>query len=56
MLTLLVEDDPDYAEIIAHTLKRDQHDVVTIDNVAGVALGKAVAQKVIAWAENDGSK
>jgi membrane-associated phospholipid phosphatase len=27
-----------------------------IDNVAGVALGTAVAQKVIAWAENDGSK
>jgi membrane-associated phospholipid phosphatase len=27
-----------------------------IDNVAGVALGKAVAQKVIGWAENDGSK
>jgi membrane-associated phospholipid phosphatase len=27
-----------------------------IDNVAGIALGKAVAQKVIAWAENDGSK
>ncbi|HSE47289.1 MAG TPA: response regulator transcription factor [Gemmatimonadales bacterium] len=37
MLTLLVEDDPDYAEIIAHTLKRDQHDVVTIDNVAGAS-------------------
>jgi DNA-binding response OmpR family regulator len=35
MLTLLVEDDPDYAEIIAHTLRRDQHEVVTIDNVAG---------------------
>jgi membrane-associated phospholipid phosphatase len=27
-----------------------------IDNVAGVTLGKAVAQKVIAWAETDGSK
>lgn len=35
MLTLVVEDDPDYADIIAHTLKRDQHDVVTLDNVAG---------------------
>ena len=27
-----------------------------IDNVAGVNLGKAVAQKVIAWAEGDGSQ
>jgi membrane-associated phospholipid phosphatase len=27
-----------------------------IDNVAGVGLGTAVARKVIAWAENDGSK
>ena len=27
-----------------------------IDNVAGVELGRAVAQKVIAWAETDGSK
>jgi membrane-associated phospholipid phosphatase len=27
-----------------------------IDNVSGVTLGKAVAQKVIAWAETDGSK
>ncbi len=35
MLTLLVEDDVDYAEIIAHTLKRDQHEVVTLDNIAG---------------------
>ncbi len=35
MLTLVVEDDPDYADIIAHTLKRDHHEVVTIDNIAG---------------------
>ena len=27
-----------------------------IDNVAGVALGKSVAQKFIAWANADGSQ
>jgi two-component system, OmpR family, KDP operon response regulator KdpE len=33
MLTLVVEDDPDYADIIAHTLRRDAHDVVVLDSV-----------------------
>ena len=28
----------------------------SIDNVAGVALGKAVVQKFIAWANSDGSQ
>jgi DNA-binding response OmpR family regulator len=32
MLVLVLEDDPDYAEIIAHTLKRDGHEVVTFDS------------------------
>jgi DNA-binding response OmpR family regulator len=35
MLTLLVEDDLDYAEIISHTLKREQHEVIVLDTVAG---------------------
>ena len=35
MLILVVEDDEDYAEIIAHTLKREGHDVVHIDTVRG---------------------
>lgn len=37
MLVLLMEDDPDYADIVAHTIKRDQHDVVVVDSVAGAA-------------------
>jgi DNA-binding response OmpR family regulator len=35
MLVLVVEDDEDYAEIIAHTLKRDGHEVVHVDNIRG---------------------
>lgn len=35
MLVLLVEDDEDYAEIIAHTLKRDGHDTVWVDSIKG---------------------
>jgi two-component system response regulator MtrA len=35
MLILVVEDDQDYAEIIAHTLKRDGHEVVHLDTVKG---------------------
>lgn len=35
MLILVVEDDEDYAEIIAHTLKREGHDVVHMDTVRG---------------------
>jgi two-component system response regulator MtrA len=35
MLILVVEDDQDYAEIIAHTLKRDGHDVVHVDTLKG---------------------
>ena len=35
MLILAVEDDEDYAEIIAHTLKRDGHDVVHVDSIRG---------------------
>lgn len=35
MLILVLEDDEDYADIIAHTLKRDEHDVVVVDSVAG---------------------
>jgi two-component system OmpR family response regulator len=34
---MVVEDDPDYAEIIAHTLRRDSHEVVVLDSV-GAAL------------------
>lgn len=30
MLSLVVEDDPDYAEIIAHTLRRESHEVVVV--------------------------
>ncbi len=30
MLSLVVEDDPDYAEIIAHTLRRESHEVVIV--------------------------
>jgi two-component system, OmpR family, catabolic regulation response regulator CreB len=30
-VTLVVEDDPDYADIISYTLKRDAHDVVVFD-------------------------
>lgn len=37
MLILVVEDDEDYAEIIAHTLKREGHDVVHMDTVKGAA-------------------
>jgi DNA-binding response OmpR family regulator len=33
MLILVVEDDPDYADVIAHTLSRDGHEVVTVDQV-----------------------
>ena len=33
MLTLIVEDDEDYAEIIGHALKRDGHDVVALTSV-----------------------
>jgi len=32
---LVVEDDNDYAEIIAHTLKRDGHEVVIVDTMKG---------------------
>src|SRR4029078_3169126 len=35
MLILVVEDDQDYAEIIANTLKRDGHEVVHLDTVKG---------------------
>jgi two-component system response regulator MtrA len=35
MLILAVEDDQDYAEIIAHTLKREGHEVVTVDTIRG---------------------
>lgn len=35
MLVLVVEDDEDYAEVIAHTLKREGHDVVHVDSVKG---------------------
>jgi two-component system OmpR family response regulator len=37
MLVLLMEDDPDYADIVAHTIKRDHHDVVVVESVAGAA-------------------
>ncbi len=33
MLVLLVEDDPDYADIIAHTLERDGHEVVSVESI-----------------------
>ncbi|MGE0600093.1 MAG: response regulator transcription factor [Dehalococcoidia bacterium] len=35
MLVLIVEDDEDYAEIIAHTLKRDGHETVRVDTIKG---------------------
>lgn len=35
MLILVLEDDEDYADIISHTLKRDEHDVVVVGSVAG---------------------
>lgn len=35
MLVLVVEDDPDYAEIIAHTMKREGHSAVVVDTVKG---------------------
>ncbi len=35
MLILVVEDDEDYAEIIAHTLRRDGHEVVHVDTLKG---------------------
>jgi DNA-binding response OmpR family regulator len=34
MLVLIMEDDPDYADIVAHTIKRDQHDIVVVDSIA----------------------
>ena len=35
MLVLVVEDDPDYADIITQTLKRESHEVVAVDSVEG---------------------
>jgi two-component system OmpR family response regulator len=35
MLILVVDDDEDYAEIIAQALRRDSHDVVTVGDGAG---------------------
>jgi two-component system catabolic regulation response regulator CreB len=35
MLVLVVEDDPDYGELIAHVLQRDGHDVVRADSCRG---------------------
>jgi DNA-binding response OmpR family regulator len=35
MLVLVVEDDEDYAEIVAQTLRRDSHEVVVVESVAG---------------------
>jgi DNA-binding response OmpR family regulator len=32
MLSLVVEDDQDYAEIIAHTLRRESHEVVVVSS------------------------
>lgn len=37
MLVLVVEDDPDYADIIAHTMKREGHDPV-VTGTAGTGL------------------
>ncbi|OAI40202.1 hypothetical protein AYO38_06260 [bacterium SCGC AG-212-C10] len=34
MLAMIVEDDPDYADVVANTLQWDRHDVVKIDSVA----------------------
>lgn len=35
MLILVVEDDPDYAEVVAHTMKREGHSPVLTDTVKG---------------------
>lgn len=35
MLVLVVEDDQDYAEIVAHTMKREGHNPVVVDTVKG---------------------
>jgi DNA-binding response OmpR family regulator len=43
MLVLVVEDDEDYAQMIAHTLERDSHEVM-ITHTARSAV-KAIAQK-----------
>lgn len=33
-VTMVVEDDPDYADVISYTLKRDSHNVVVFDTAA----------------------
>lgn len=43
MLILVVEDDEDYGEIIAQSLRRDSHDVVTVGDAA--AASRFVEQK-----------
>ena len=35
MLVLIVEDDPDYADIISHSMKREGHSPVVVDSVKG---------------------
>lgn len=58
MLVLVVEDDEDYAQVIAHTLKRDGHDVVIAGSVAGAqrfVAGKAPDLAVIDVMLPDGS-
>ncbi|OAI39425.1 hypothetical protein AYO38_07650 [bacterium SCGC AG-212-C10] len=51
MLVLVVEDDQDYAEIIAHTLRRDSHDVVLVNSCS--AAWRFIQQKPPALAVLD---
>lgn len=58
MLALVVEDDQDYAEIIAHTLRRESHEVVvagTTHSAAHFAERKAPGLAVLDVALPDGS-
>lgn len=58
MLALVVEDDQDYAEIIAHTLRRESHEVVvagTVHSAAHFAERKAPGLAVLDVALPDGS-
>lgn len=50
-VTMIVEDDPDYADIISFTLRRDGHDVVVLDTATQAV--KFVAKKPVRLAVLD---
>lgn len=41
MLAMVVEDDPDYADVVANTLRWDQHDIVILESAAQAMLFSA---------------